>query len=67
MVGWSRRNRESSERRQRWWNSLTPEQKEQARAREAAFDRKLAQVGTLFLIFLVFVYLAVEAYRWVVR
>lgn len=67
MVGWSRRNSESSARRQRWWNSLTPEQKERARAREREFDRKLAVAGTLFLIFLAFAYLGVEAYRWVVR
>ena len=67
MVGWSRRNRESSERRQRWWNSLTEEQKAAARKREAEFDRKLGKIGTVILIGLVFAYLLVEAYRWVVR
>lgn len=67
MVGWSRRNRESSERRRRWWNSLTPEQRKAAKIREAEFDRSLAKIGTIVLVVLVFVYLIVETYRWVVR
>jgi len=55
MVGWSRRSRESSERRRRWWNSLTEEQKADALIREAAGDKTimkwvLAFFGAAFLI-----------------
>jgi hypothetical protein len=39
MVGWSRRSREASIRRHRWWNSLTEEEKVTARAQEKAYDK----------------------------
>lgn len=44
MVGWTRRNREDSERRERWWNSLTEEQKQQwiaDKPKRDAADRKI--------------------------
>lgn len=40
MVGWSRRNSESRKRFNRWWATLTPEQKAAYERREAETDRK---------------------------
>lgn len=39
MVGWSRRNAESSRRRQAWWNSLTPGEQEEERRKQFESDR----------------------------
>lgn len=39
MVGWSRRNAESAERRRRWWASLTNEEKALESRRMKVEDR----------------------------
>jgi hypothetical protein len=47
MVGWTRRNRESSERRAKWWAILSEEQKQQWQAdqpRRDACERKIFRV-----------------------
>ncbi len=41
MVGWSRRGREDSERRGRWWASLTPQQRAESRLRQGREDHLL--------------------------
>lgn len=50
MVGWSRRSRESDERRARWWASLTNEEREMA-----TFLSEVNEPRDAFLLFKVFV------------
>jgi len=44
MVGWSRRSRESDERRAAWWASLTEDERAAETLREAEIDRRLSAV-----------------------
>jgi hypothetical protein len=59
MVGWSRRNREASERRARWWATLSDEEKAEYNRRAAEQDERFfafcrvffpVMIGTLLLI-----------------
>lgn len=53
MVGWSRRNREASERRSRYLASLTEEQRKNLMIREAESDRKFFRGFAIFLVCLI--------------
>ncbi len=60
MVGWSRRARKSSERRERWWNSLSEEEKAKWLANKPARDARekkllLICVPAFFLLYLGFI------------
>jgi hypothetical protein len=50
MVGWSRRSRESDERRARWWASLSDEEREMENFLSAVNEPR-----DMFLIFKTFV------------
>lgn len=52
MVGWSRRNSESAERRRRWWASLTDEEKAFEVKREKVGDRVLYYAFAIILVLL---------------
>lgn len=49
MIGWSRRSREDSERRARWWATLTEEQKRRYNERQAEVDRKFFMFAKVVL------------------
>jgi hypothetical protein len=68
MVGWTRRNREDRERRERWWNSLTEEQKQQwiaDKPKRDAEDRKLLMywLPLLFLAGAGYIYFWLKLYN----
>ncbi len=65
MVGWSRRGRESRERRRRWWDSLTEDQKDESRMRESKFDLAFMELVPWLIFFLVFMaaFMIIESYR----
>ena len=63
MVGWSRRNAESSERRRRWWATLTEEQRAAVLKRERELDAKLLRGLGIVVIFLALILLTGVAFR----
>lgn len=63
MVGWTRRNRESAERRRRWFASLTEEQRQAVLEHEAEFDRKLLRGLGIACIFFALLFLIEVVFR----
>ena len=66
MVGWSRRNKESAERRARWWASLTEEEREmETFVHEVQMPRETFQVLFWGLVVLVVAESAVMIAAWI--
>lgn len=67
MVGWSRRNTESTERREAWWATLTEKQKALESRRSKVEDRLFGYVFgvTIFaLMTLTAVFRSVPDHQW---
>jgi hypothetical protein len=59
MIGWSRRNTESSRRRTAWWASLTEEEKALETRREAVADRWFYRVVWAIALYIVVLWVAI--------
>lgn len=64
MVGWSRRNAESRRRRQRWWASLSEDEKDAHRVGESKFEMAFGELVPWIIFLCLFGAIAIAVHEW---